>query len=176
MLILLKHLLHNGCAGETLRRHPILVFCDGRTATWEPISHTVCGDEVSHSRFYRQMTLKFREIHRNCESPDPLVDIGWQSLPSCIMNSCMPYLNVSAPLPHFAVTHIYFTLSVTHSSMNVGCIALQSMKKSNYSTYFIFDGRIYRFSRTLMSQCALRTDKFTLVTPRNTYAQSVSWF
>ena len=81
----------SGSAGEMLRRRPFAVFCDGWTASWEPISHTVCGNEVSRSWWYGELTLKFQETKltgKFLESPDPLAEQDHQStfasFPDCL--------------------------------------------------------------------------------------------
>ena len=69
--------------------------------------------------------------------------IDWHSLPflaAWMMNVRTPYLKISVPFPLLAVPHesAIILVHLTHSSMNVGCIALFRIKKSNYSTHFIF--------------------------------------
>ena len=147
-------ILRYGSVEETLRRRPFDVFCDGRTASWDPISHTVYGIEVSHSDCIEYCPWNFEKWitqRRNCESmisSNRLIQslnkiIDWQLLPSlgvCIMNFCRSHFRV----PHFAVTHESFTIHIIYSSINVGCIAPLRIEKSNYITHFSFGGRFFR--------------------------------
>ena len=153
-----------------LRRCPFTVFCDSWTASWEPISHTVCSDEVSQSQWYRELTLNFGKRitqHWNCELAifaNCLIHslnkiIGWHSLPSltaCITNVCTSCFKVSATLLHFAVTHESFTIHITYLLMNFGCIAPFHIKKLNFSAHFTF-GRVLFLS---MFTCSLRAQNW----------------
>ena len=73
------------------------------------------------------------------------IDTYFLPWPPASMNTCTSCFKVPAPLPHFAITHQSFTIHIIHSLMNVGCITSLCMKKLNYSTYFIFDGRLCCF-------------------------------
>ena len=61
--ILLKNLLYYVRAEGTLKQSPFIVFYDGQTTTYGLILHTNCSTEVSNSRWYRELTLKFLEMY-----------------------------------------------------------------------------------------------------------------
>lgn len=74
------------------------------------------------------------------------------------------------------------TVHITHSSVNVCCIALLSMQKSNDTIHFTLSGKL-SFETCLRTHCALRIDNSDLVQSmgilkvlRNTSAHSVIEF
>ena len=182
-----KNLVHHGSTEGKLRQYIFGMFCDGRTASQEPISHTVCGTEGPYSLWYRDLTLQFWETNHRTQklwtdnfvkSPDPLLSkiISWHLLLS-LMNVCISCFKVPGPLPHYAVSQESFNVHITHS-LNVSCIAPLCMK-SNYSTQFTFGGD-YCFRHVDMvmqaQNCQVRHDMDDWHTLHNTSTQSIIWF
>ena len=72
-------------------------------------------------------------ISLNCLIHSPNKLISWHFIPSlttCIVKVYTSCFKVSAPLPHFAVTHESFPIHITHSSENISYIAPLHIKKS----------------------------------------------